>query len=64
MRIGDSDFRDCGYPYTVQREDGALVTAWYAKVSRGNHYEMRVTIWDPDATVDPWREYRGPAGDR
>lgn len=63
MRIGDSEFRDCGYPYTVQREDGELVTAWYAKISKGFHYEMRVTVWNPDKTsASAWQEYSGPGG--
>jgi hypothetical protein len=37
---------DCGYPSTVQRADGMLVTAWYSKASE-NHprYHMGVAIW-------------------
>jgi len=61
MRIAHTDFHDCGYPYTVQGEDRRLITAWYTKISKGFHYEMRVTDWDPDAASDDtWREYRGP----
>ena len=63
MRIGQSEFRDCGYPYTIEREDGKLVTAWYAKISKGYHYEMRITLWDPDAVEpDVWKQFSGPKG--
>lgn len=44
------DGGDCGYPSTVQREDGALVTAWYSNRSplhRG--YHLGVTVWKAPA---------------
>lgn len=38
---------DCGYPSTVQRADGRLVTAWYAKaIEHHQRYHMGVAIWD------------------
>ncbi|MCA9177426.1 MAG: exo-alpha-sialidase [Planctomycetales bacterium] len=40
---------DCGYPSSVQRDDGRIVTAYYAKASeRCDHYHMGVVIWDAD----------------
>lgn len=35
---------DGGYPASVQREDGKVVTAYYSSVPR---YAMRVVIWQP-----------------
>lgn len=38
---------DCGYPSSVQRSDGKIVTAYYAKQSKlCDHYHMGVVIWD------------------
>ena len=38
---------DCGYPSSVQRPDGKVVTAWYAKgVLNHDRYHMGVAIWD------------------
>jgi Neuraminidase (sialidase) len=50
IRIADTLESDCGYPSTVQRADGKLVTAWYSKTS-ANHqrYHMGVAIWDVPA---------------
>ena len=28
--VGDSSTRDCGYPSSVQRDDGTIVTVYYA----------------------------------
>lgn len=37
---------DCGYPSSVQRKDGSVVTAWYSKESPQHvGYHMGVTIW-------------------
>ncbi len=33
LRIATSLEGDCGYPSTVQRADGKLITAWYAKAT-------------------------------
>jgi hypothetical protein len=45
-RIADTPHSDCGYPSTVQRPDGTLVTAYYTRLGAGYHYEMRVAFWD------------------
>lgn len=47
IRLADADYSDCGYPSTIQRADGACVTAWYTKISGEFNYEMRVTTWTP-----------------
>jgi hypothetical protein len=42
---------DRGYPSSVERPDGQIVTAYYAQVIEGhNGYHMGVVIWDPVAT--------------
>lgn len=41
-----SDGSDCGYPSSVQRPDGVIVTAWYSSDSpqyRG--YHLGITLW-------------------
>jgi hypothetical protein len=47
IRIANTLESDCGYPSSVQRADGKIVTAWYSKAS-SNHerYHMGVAIWD------------------
>lgn len=47
LRIATSLEGDCGYPSTVQRADGKLVTAWYAKSTPlYESYQMGVSIWE------------------
>lgn len=47
VRIGHTTTWDCGYPSTIQRADGKLVTAWYAGSSDYHaRYHMAVAIWD------------------
>ena len=46
-RLANNAISDCGYPSTIQRPDGSLVTAWYAQLSGAWHYEMRITRWSP-----------------
>jgi hypothetical protein len=47
IRIAHTTTWDCGYPSTVQRADGKLVTAWYAGASEYHaRYHMGVAIWD------------------
>ncbi len=47
VRVTDFD-GDGGYPSSVQRPDGQVVTAYYAQKSAGhNRYHMGVVIWDP-----------------
>lgn len=46
LRLAHSLESDCGYPSTVQRADGKLVTAWYSKATElYPSYQMGVTIW-------------------
>lgn len=41
-----ADGGDCGYPSSVQRADGKIVTAWYSSDSPGHAgYQMGVSIW-------------------
>jgi len=46
------EFRgDGGYPSTVRREDGALITAYYAEeTDYHDRYHMGVVIWDYSLT--------------
>ena len=47
LRLAKADNGDCGYPSSVQRSDGKIVTAYYAKGSpECDHYHMGVSIWD------------------
>ena len=48
IRIANCPRSDCGYPSSVQRADGRVVTAYYTQVSEDFHYEMRVATWDPN----------------
>lgn len=48
---------DCGYPSSVQRPDGKIVTAWYSKQTPDHDgYHMGVTIWTAPATTKPNRK--------
>lgn len=49
IRLAHCPRPDCGYPSTVQLEDGTAVTAYYTQVSDDFHYEMRTAHWDPSA---------------
>ena len=50
LRIATSLESDCGYPSTVQRADGKLVTAWYAKATDlYDSYQMSISIWEAPA---------------
>lgn len=44
----DADNWDLGYPRTVQREDGKLVTAYYFNDSKKPFRYIAATIWDAD----------------
>jgi hypothetical protein len=40
---------DCGYPASVQVEDGTIVTAYYAATVAAHHrYHMGVVRWKPE----------------
>lgn len=46
LRLANSLSGDCGYPSSVQRNDGNIVTAYYAKSAENHHrYHMGVAIW-------------------
>lgn len=45
FRLAHCPQSDCGYPSTVQRPDGGMVTAYYTKLDDDYHYEMRVVRW-------------------
>jgi len=49
------DFQgDGGYPASVQRADGQIVTAYYASRIEGHpRYHMGVVIWDPEQSLRP-----------
>ena len=41
LLVGDSGTYDCGYPSSVQREDGTIVTAYYAWDSVADNFEKQ-----------------------
>ena len=43
----DGNSWDLGYPRTVQRKDGKLVTVYYFNVSGSKERHIAATIWDP-----------------
>ncbi len=54
IRLIHSFDRDCGYPSSVQRPDGQIVTAYYSKSVEGhNRYHMGIAIWVAPAKIDP-----------
>ncbi len=51
LRVADWQ-GDGGYPASVQRPDGQVVTAYYAKRIKGHdRYHMGVVIWDPETSL-------------
>jgi photosystem II stability/assembly factor-like uncharacterized protein len=50
-RVADFITYDGGYPSSVQRADGMVVTAFYARRTKDRDgYQMGVVIWDPART--------------
>lgn len=49
-RLADIEETDLGYPSSILRKDGQIVTAYYQGNSNTRSYQMRVVIWDPVAT--------------
>lgn len=50
LRLAQTLESDCGYPSSVQRADGKIVTAWYSKASAEHDgYHMGVAIWEAPA---------------
>jgi acetyl esterase/lipase len=54
-------FSDGGYPSSVQRPDGRIVTAFYQQVSGQYHYEFCVVTWDVDQYEKLYRYSADPA---
>ena len=47
IRLAKTLNTDCGYPSSLQRSDGKVVTAYYAqKGPLSDNYHMGVVIWD------------------
>lgn len=50
VRLVDALESDCGYPSSVQRADGKIVTAYYAKRVAGHErYHLGVALWSPES---------------
>ena len=50
IRLMRSEDGDCGYPSSVQRADGKVVTAYYSrKAPEHDGYHMGVAVWAPPA---------------
>ncbi len=50
VRLAHTLESDCGYPSSVQRADGKIITAWYSKASVNHQrYHMGVAIWEISA---------------
>ncbi len=50
LRLADTLSGDCGYPSSIQRADGKIVTAYYSKTSVNHErYHMAVAIWEAPA---------------
>lgn len=50
VRLARSLEQDCGYPSSVQRADGKIVTVYYAKrVENHDRYHMGAVIWEAPA---------------
>lgn len=45
--------RDLGYPRSVQRQDGALVTIYYFHATPAGERTIAATLWRPDAAGGP-----------
>jgi photosystem II stability/assembly factor-like uncharacterized protein len=47
LRIANTLESDCGYPSSVQRADGKIITAYYSKASINHErYHMATAIWE------------------
>ena len=56
IRLAHSLSADCGYPSSVQRADGKIVTAYYSrKNEQCDHYHMGVVIWDAPSPSESTR---------
>jgi hypothetical protein len=52
LRLANTvDGGDCGYPSSIQTDDGKIVTAWYSKETPDHvGYHLGVTVWEAPAT--------------
>ena len=51
VRLMNSTAIDCGYPSSVQRADGKIVTAYYSQaVQNHERYHLGVALWDAPPT--------------
>ncbi|WP_299468802.1 sialidase family protein [uncultured Gimesia sp.] len=49
-----ADGGDCGYPSSVQRADGSVVTAWYSNNSpQHTGYHLGMTVWNAPVAGNP-----------
>ncbi|MBI5819809.1 MAG: exo-alpha-sialidase [Verrucomicrobia bacterium] len=54
LRLAHTLSSDCGYPSSVQRPDGKIVTVYYARSAENhNRYHMGVAIWEAPALNSP-----------
>ncbi len=54
LRLAHTLSPDCGYPSSVQRADGKIVTVYYAKSAENhNRYHMGVAIWEAPTANNP-----------
>ena len=50
IRLANTLNTDCGYPSSIQRDDGKIVTAYYAQKSPlCDNYHLGVVIWEAAA---------------
>lgn len=48
LRLAHSLESDCGYPSSIQRPDGQILTAYYSKRAPDHHrYHMATALWTP-----------------
>jgi len=41
----DAASGDLGYPSTIQRDDGSLVTVWYERLASSSFAQLRQAVW-------------------
>ncbi|MFM9955936.1 MAG: sialidase family protein [Opitutaceae bacterium] len=62
IRLADWNGADGGYPSSVQRSDGQVVTAYYASAlpedpwDSFKSYHMAAIVWDPEKTFGPGKK--------
>lgn len=66
LRLARSWEWDCGYPSSVQRSDGRIVTVYYSKSApECEHYHMGAAVWTaPPATADAVETESAPRGNK